>query len=138
MVGGYERHRPVGAAPLTWHEFFVLFLEKFVPQTHRKELRKQFEQLRQDGIFMTQYEMRFSELARHAVWLVPTEKERIRRFVDALYYQYHFVVTQESVSGTTFDEEFDIARRLEMVHSQEREAKRPHGSGGFSGVPSRG
>ncbi|XP_070057118.1 uncharacterized protein [Nicotiana tomentosiformis] len=68
----YERHRLVGAAPLTWHEFSVLFLEKFVPQTHREELHRQFEQLCQDGMSVTQYEMRFSELAGHAVWLVPT------------------------------------------------------------------
>ncbi|XP_070039376.1 uncharacterized protein [Nicotiana tomentosiformis] len=83
----YERCRPVGAAPLIWHEFPVLFLEKCVPQTRRDELRRQFE---------------------------------------------------ESVSGATFDEVVDIARRLEMVLSQEREerdTKRTHGSGGFSGVP---
>ncbi|XP_070057445.1 uncharacterized protein [Nicotiana tomentosiformis] len=82
----YERRIPVGAAPLTWHEFSVLFLEKFVPQTHREELHRQFEQLRQDGMSVTQYEMRFSELARHVVWLVPIERVRIRRFIDGLYY----------------------------------------------------
>ncbi|XP_070051598.1 uncharacterized protein [Nicotiana tomentosiformis] len=90
---------------------------------------------------VTQYEMRFSELARHAVWLVPTKRESIRRFIDSLYYYYRFVMTQESVLGATFDEVVDIARRLEMVRSQEheeREAKRPRGSGDFSDVPSGG
>ncbi|XP_070049546.1 uncharacterized protein [Nicotiana tomentosiformis] len=81
----YERRMPVGATPLTWQEFSVLFLEKFVPQSHREELRK-----------------------------------------------------QERVSGATFDEVVDIARQIEMIRSQERgerKAKRPRGSGGFSGVP---
>ncbi|XP_070032537.1 uncharacterized protein [Nicotiana tomentosiformis] len=90
---------------------------------------------------VTQYEMRFSELARHAVWLVSTERESIRRFIDGLYYQYCFVMTWESVSCATFDEVVDISRRLDMVRSQEweeREAKKPCGSGGFSGIPSRG
>ncbi|XP_070036166.1 uncharacterized protein [Nicotiana tomentosiformis] len=64
----YERCRPVGGAPLTWQEFSVLFLEKFVPQSHREELCRQFEQLRQDGMSVTQYEMRFSELARNTVF----------------------------------------------------------------------
>lgn len=41
----YERCKPIGAAPLTWQEFSVFFSEKFVPQSRRKELRRQFEQL---------------------------------------------------------------------------------------------
>ncbi|XP_070037128.1 uncharacterized protein [Nicotiana tomentosiformis] len=120
----YERSRPVGATPLSWHEFSVIFLEKFVPPARREK-----------------YEMRFSELARHTIWLVPTERERIRRFIDGLTYHLHFAMTRESVSGVRFDEVVDIARRLEMVHNQEceeREAKRPHGLGGFNSVPSRG
>lgn len=36
----YERSRPIGASPLSWHEFSVLFLEKFVPHTYREELRR--------------------------------------------------------------------------------------------------
>ncbi|XP_070054345.1 uncharacterized protein [Nicotiana tomentosiformis] len=90
---------------------------------------------------VTQYEMRFSELAHHAVWLVPTDKERIRRFINGLTYHLRLLVTRERVSGATFDEVVDIAWQIEMVCSQERgerEARRPHGSGGFSGVPSGG
>lgn len=90
---------------------------------------------------VTQYEMRFSELARHAVWLVPTDRERIRRFIDGLTYQLRLLITRERVSGATFDEVVDIARQIEMVRSKEcgeREAKRLRGPGDFSGVPSRG
>ncbi|XP_070057055.1 uncharacterized protein [Nicotiana tomentosiformis] len=122
----YERHRPIGVAPLTWHQFSVVFLEKFVPQSHREELRRQFEQLRQDDMSVTRYEMRFSELARHAVWLVPTDRERIRR---------------QRISSATFDEVVDIGRQIEMVRNQEhgeREAKRPRGPSDYSGVPSGG
>ncbi|XP_070050452.1 uncharacterized protein [Nicotiana tomentosiformis] len=137
----YERRRTVGVAPLSWHEFSVLFMEKFVPRTRREELHRQFEQLQQEGMSVTQYEMRFSELARHAVWLVPNERERIRRFIDGLHYQLYFIMTQECVSGARFDELVDIARWIEMVRSQEREereVKRPPVSGDLSGVPSGG
>ncbi|XP_070042944.1 uncharacterized protein [Nicotiana tomentosiformis] len=133
----YERSSLVCEAPLSWHEFFVLFLEKFVPQTRREELHRLFEQLSQEGMSVTQYEMRFSELARHVFWLVPTERERIRRFIDGLNYQLHFVITRESVSGARFYEVVGIAQWLDLVHIQEREereAKRPRGSGGFSGI----
>ncbi|XP_070040679.1 uncharacterized protein [Nicotiana tomentosiformis] len=50
-------------------------------------------------------------------------------------------MTRESVSGARIDEVVDISRWLELVLSQEheeREAKRPRGSGGFNGVSSRG
>ncbi|XP_070036222.1 uncharacterized protein [Nicotiana tomentosiformis] len=85
--------------------------------------------------------MRFSELAHHAVCLIPTDRERIMRFIDGLMYQLWLLMTREMVSDVTFDEVVDIARQIEMVHSQERgkrEAKRPRGSGGFVGVPSVG
>ncbi|XP_070034678.1 uncharacterized protein [Nicotiana tomentosiformis] len=90
---------------------------------------------------VTQYEIKFSELACHAVWLVPTERERIRRFIDDLNYGLCFVMTRENVSGAMFNGVVDISRWLELVRSQEheeREAKRPRGSGGFGGVSSRG
>ncbi|XP_070031864.1 uncharacterized protein [Nicotiana tomentosiformis] len=134
----YERRRPVGALPLIWQELSILFLEKFMPQSRREELRRQFEKLQQDGIFVTQYEMRFSELACHVVWLVPTDRERIRRFIDGLTCQLRLRMTRDRVSGATFDEVIHIARQIEMVCSQKRgkrESKRPRGSSGFSGVP---
>ncbi|XP_070042995.1 uncharacterized protein [Nicotiana tomentosiformis] len=99
----FERSRPVGVAPLSWHEFSFLFLENFVPQTRREELRRQFKQLRQYGLSVTQYEMGFSELAHHAVWLVLTARERIKRFIHGLHYQLSFVMTRESVSGARLD-----------------------------------
>ncbi|XP_070040001.1 uncharacterized protein [Nicotiana tomentosiformis] len=90
---------------------------------------------------VTQYEMRFFELARHIVWLVPTNRERIKRSIDNLTYQLRLLMTRKRVSGATFDEMVDIARKIEVVYSQERgerEAKRARRWSGFSGVPSRG
>jgi len=52
--------------------------------------------------------MRFSELARHAILLVPIERERIMRFIDGLIYGLREITT-----GARFDEVVDIARRLE-------------------------
>ncbi|XP_070041040.1 uncharacterized protein [Nicotiana tomentosiformis] len=133
----YEMRMPVGTAPLTWYEFSVLFLEKFMPQSRREELSRQFEQLHQNGMSVTQYEIRFSQLDHHTVWLVPTNRERISSFIDGLTYQLWFLMTGERVSGATFDEVVDIARKIEMVCSQEREereANRPRSSGDPSGV----
>ncbi|XP_070039369.1 uncharacterized protein [Nicotiana tomentosiformis] len=85
--------------------------------------------------------MRFSELARHSVWLAPTDRERIGSFIDGLTYQLQLLMIRERVSSVTFDEVVDIVQQIEMVYSQEhgeREAKRPRGPGDFSGVPSGG
>ncbi|XP_070049488.1 uncharacterized protein [Nicotiana tomentosiformis] len=113
----YERRRPIGAAPLTWRELSILVLEKYLPQSCREELRRQFEQLHQDGMSVKQYGMRFSELAYHAVWLVPTDREKIRRFSDGLTYQLRLLMTRGRVSCATFDEVVDIARQIEIVRS---------------------
>ncbi|XP_070040414.1 uncharacterized protein [Nicotiana tomentosiformis] len=75
------------------------------------------------------------------VWLVPTDRESIKRFIDGLTYQLRLLMSRERVSGATFDEVVDIARYIEVVRSQEhdeREAKRPRGPADFSGVPSGG
>ncbi|XP_070057125.1 uncharacterized protein [Nicotiana tomentosiformis] len=111
----YKSDRPAGATPLTWHQFSVLFFEKFVPQTRREELRRKFEKLCQGDMTVTQYEMRFTKLARHAIWLVPTEREKIRRFIDNLNYGLHYSLAVEVETYARFDQVVEIARRLEHV-----------------------
>lgn len=44
----YESSKPAGTTQLIWHAFSVLFLEKFVVQTRREELDREFEQLCQE------------------------------------------------------------------------------------------
>ncbi|XP_070057675.1 uncharacterized protein [Nicotiana tomentosiformis] len=101
----------------------MVFLEKFMPQSSREELRRQFEQLRQGDISVMQYEMRLSELAYHAIWLVLTDRERIMRFIDGLTFQLRLLMTRERVSGATFDEFVDIARD-QFQHGRGRHFKR--------------
>ncbi|XP_070005511.1 uncharacterized protein [Nicotiana sylvestris] len=136
----YERRRPVGSAPLSWQEFSTLFLEKWVPRSQREERRRQFEYFRQGDMIVSQYEVRFLELARYAPWMVPTDRERIRRFVDWLIYPIRILMARERILSHTFEDAVDIARDIEADRRQEREereAKRPRGSGSFSGALSR-
>ncbi|XP_070046932.1 uncharacterized protein [Nicotiana tomentosiformis] len=90
---------------------------------------------------VTQYEIRFSKLARHGIWLIPTQRKKIRRFIDGLNYSIRFIMAREVAMGARFDEVANIARRLELVSRQEheeREAKRPHSSGVFGSASSGG
>ncbi|XP_070056575.1 uncharacterized protein [Nicotiana tomentosiformis] len=65
---------------------------------------------------VTQSEMRFSELACHSIWLVPTDRERIRKFINGVTFHLQLLMTRERVYGSTFDEVVDIARHIEMFH----------------------
>ncbi|XP_070057880.1 uncharacterized protein [Nicotiana tomentosiformis] len=85
-------------------------------------LDRQVRNLRSKNIASVKYEMRFSELGHHEIWLVPTDRERISRFIDGLGFQLRLLMTRERVSGATFDKVVDIARKIDMVRGQERVA----------------
>ncbi|XP_070037258.1 uncharacterized protein [Nicotiana tomentosiformis] len=90
-----------------------------------EELHRQFEHLRHEDLSVSRYEMRFLELAPHAVWLVPIEREKINRFINGLNQQFRFVMTLENIAGAKFDEVVDSARRLEMPYHNMGHPYRP-------------
>nr|XP_009789710.1 PREDICTED: uncharacterized protein LOC104237292 [Nicotiana sylvestris] len=86
---------------------------------------------------VSQYEARFSKLARYASWIVLTDRVRIKRFVDGFNYHLRILMTRERVLGISFEDVVDIARDIETARRQEREereAKRPRVFGSFSGA----
>ncbi|XP_070046523.1 uncharacterized protein [Nicotiana tomentosiformis] len=136
----YVLTRPAGLPSLTWDQFSQLFLEKFIPFTPREEYHRQFERLQQGSMTVIQYETRFVHLARHAIGLFPTERERVRRFIDGLNFNIR-LLANETGDDIYFERAVDISRRIEMVRGQERglvSDKRPRHSGGFSGASTGG
>lgn len=69
---------------------------------------------------MTQYDMRFTELARHIVFLVPTDRERIRRSIYGLNYSLQYM-DREHKTDASFNQMVEIARHLEHVCKLERD-----------------
>ncbi|XP_070050759.1 uncharacterized protein [Nicotiana tomentosiformis] len=133
----YVFTRPAGSPALTWEQFPQLFLEKFVPITLREEYRRVFEHLQQGSMTVTQYETRFVDLARHAIILLPTERERVRRFIDGLTYTIRLQIAKERKTDISFQTSMNIARRIELVRAQERgplSDKRPRHSSNFRGA----
>ncbi|XP_070054073.1 uncharacterized protein [Nicotiana tomentosiformis] len=133
----YMLTRSAGSPALTWDQFSQLFLEKFIPVTLREEYRRLFECLQQGSMIVTQYETQFVDLARHTTILLPTESERVRRFIDGLTYTIRLQMDKETGSDISFQTSVDIARRIELVHAQERglvSDKRPRHFSGFSGA----
>ncbi|XP_070030365.1 uncharacterized protein [Nicotiana sylvestris] len=74
-----------GSPPITWSQFTQLFLDKYIPLSEREDLRYQFEQLEQVQMSVTNYEARFSDLSHHALMILPTDAERVQRFIVGLH-----------------------------------------------------
>ncbi|XP_070035742.1 uncharacterized protein [Nicotiana tomentosiformis] len=127
--------RPDGSPTLTWEQFSQLFLEKFLPITLREDFRRQIERLKQGSMTVTQYETCFVDLARHALLLIPTEGERVIRFIEGLTHPIRLQMANETGCEISFQAAVNVARRIEMVLAQERgqgSDKRPRQFGGFS------
>lgn len=65
--------RPAGSSPLTWPQFFSMFLEKYMLRSLRDRLRERFSRLEQGSMTVAEYEARFHELARHETSILNTE-----------------------------------------------------------------
>ncbi|XP_070045964.1 uncharacterized protein [Nicotiana tomentosiformis] len=93
--------RPTGSPPMTWDQFTCLFLDRYIPPSQREELWFQFEQLQQGQMSVTDYEARFSELSRHALMIVPTDAERVGRFIAGLHSGIQATMAREVEMGTS-------------------------------------
>ncbi|XP_070055128.1 uncharacterized protein [Nicotiana tomentosiformis] len=89
---------------------------------------------------VTQYETHFVDLVCHALLLLPTERERVRRFIDGLAQPIRLQMAKETGSEISIQAAANVARRVEVVLAQggQRSNKRPPHSGGFSGASSGG
>ncbi|XP_070045654.1 uncharacterized protein [Nicotiana tomentosiformis] len=90
----------------------------FLPITLREEYHKKFEHLQQGNMIVTQYESHFVDLARHALFLLPTEGERVRRFIEGPTHLIRFQMAKEIGSEISFQAAANVARRIEMVLEQ--------------------
>ncbi|XP_070056276.1 uncharacterized protein [Nicotiana tomentosiformis] len=113
--------RPAGSSPLTWGQLTRLLLDRYIPHSQREELRFQFEQLQQGQMLVTDYEARFSELSRHALMILPTEAERLQRFVAGLHSGIQATMAREVEMGTSYQLVVKIARRIEGYRQRGRE-----------------
>ncbi|XP_060180954.1 uncharacterized protein LOC132610647 [Lycium barbarum] len=102
----YMECRPIGSPPLTWTQFYQVFLEKYVPRTLRDNMKDEFSTLEQRGRSVAEYETRFLTLSRYATALLPTEAERLE------------------ASGASFQSVVEHARKVES------EMGRAHSGGG--------
>ena len=114
----YISSRPVGSHPLYLTRFTQVFLFKFVPRGERERKRAEFEGLQQNGMSVAEYKGKFHALANHASMILPTEDERLRRFVKGLIIPIRLGVSQVAASGVPFQKVVDAAKELEMIRRE--------------------
>ncbi|XP_017976442.1 PREDICTED: uncharacterized protein LOC108661959 [Theobroma cacao] len=113
------RGKPMDAALLTWSEFSTAFLDQFLPLSVRNARAREFETLIQtSSMTVLEYDIKFTQLAKYAPYLVSTEEIKIQRFVDGLVEPLFRAVASQDF--TTYSAVVDCAQRIEMRTSESR------------------
>ncbi|KAL8115292.1 hypothetical protein AgCh_021949 [Apium graveolens] len=73
-----------GEGPVPWARFTELFLEKYFPACLQSQMEMEFLELKQGNRSVTEYEAKFTELARIALEYVSSESQRAKRFQQGL------------------------------------------------------
>ena len=61
---------------VTWGRFTELFLEKYFPRYMQNQMELKFFELKQENLSVTEYEARFTELARFVPEYVNTDEKK--------------------------------------------------------------
>ncbi|XP_070035287.1 uncharacterized protein [Nicotiana tomentosiformis] len=86
------------------------------------ELRRQFEHLKHGTMSVTEYEMEFIKLAEYVPNLIPTEREKVRRFIESLNAHIEKDMTSHQ-DDKTYLQVVNIATRKEAFDKIAREAR---------------
>nr|XP_009770529.1 PREDICTED: uncharacterized protein LOC104221216 [Nicotiana sylvestris] len=112
--------RSAGAPPLIWDEFTQLFKNHFLPDSLMQQYARDFERLVQTpDMDVSTYNTKFCKLAIYAPHLVPTEEDRIQRFVDGLVGRLYTTVAPQ-MKTLSYSDAVDIARKIENKGCEER------------------
>ncbi|XP_070011414.1 uncharacterized protein [Nicotiana sylvestris] len=123
----YKLDSPDEAASLTWTQFSDMFLREFVPQSLWDAWRAEFEHLRQGTMTVLEYVIRYTSLARHALALVSSVCERVRRFIKGLIPSIRSSMTRELEMDISYQQVLSITRRIEGMHARDIKIGRPRG-----------
>ncbi|XP_055803255.1 uncharacterized protein LOC129872324 [Solanum dulcamara] len=69
---------------LTWDDFVKEFHKKYVPPAYHNAKKKEFLNLEQGSMSITEYQQQFLRLSRYAGGIINDEKDKCRRFEDDL------------------------------------------------------
>lgn len=64
---------------------------------------------------LIEYESRFTELSHHAVILIPTKSEKVRRFIEGLNYGIKISIDRDAKIEPIFYHAFEITHGTECI-----------------------
>ncbi|KAI3788522.1 hypothetical protein L2E82_01291 [Cichorium intybus] len=96
---------------LTWDEFVQRLKSKFCSARHRENLVNEFFALAKEKQTVDEYTKKFCEMLPFLEDTLPTEAERINRYVNGLPAEYSLEVGK----ATTIDEAIESAARVESM-----------------------
>ncbi|TLX66598.1 hypothetical protein E9993_23385, partial [Labilibacter sediminis] len=114
---------------MPFEAFKARFLEQYCPKDIQRRLEKEFMELKQNEMTVSEYERVFNEKAQFASRYLPTEAEKIDIFVEGLRYEIKdFVTIREITSFAKAVEyarrrEYDLMNRKELPLGPERESE---------------
>lgn len=79
-----EKSRGENAEPTTWKEFETIFLDYFFAQELREAKVDEFVNLKQGGMTVKEYSLKFAKLSMYALEMVQDMRARMRKFVSGL------------------------------------------------------
>ena len=70
--------------PITWDEFKVVFLDHYLPMELREAKIREFLNLKQGGMSIRDYVLRFSKLSKYAPSMMEDPRVKMGQFVSGL------------------------------------------------------
>ena len=96
---------------MSFEAFKKIFLDQYCPKDMRRRLEKEFLEIKQGSMTVSEYEKVFNEKAQFASKYIPTEEEKIDIFVEGLRYEIKDFVTVREI--TSFAKAVEYARKRE-------------------------
>ncbi|KAH0775084.1 hypothetical protein KY290_012221 [Solanum tuberosum] len=77
----WKEGRPIREGPISWATFKMAFLDRFFPLELRERKMQEFINLRQGGMSVKEYGLKFTQLSKHAPTLVSNSRATMNKFV---------------------------------------------------------
>ena len=106
---------------ITWEFFLIQFRNQYVGRIYLSNMRREFHNLKQRQMSVTEYQREFTRLSKYALEMLVTEEEKCHKFKDGLndYIRAHVI----GFFHDDFSKILTCALNVERVKKEEYERK---------------